>query len=246
MSEATDGTVAGGWQPLRRGPSRAVGTTVDKILAMLHDGRWKPGSRLPPQREFAALLDVSRATLREALSILLTTGKIAPREGGRGFVFTDPADQRREPGWPSAARYSLKDVFQFRHVMEGYVAQMAAVSRTADNIAALRASLDDFRAAACAGALMAYAEADFAFHAQIVAMAGNLLFCDMHGAFAGVMLESQRLTAWRPGDLWAAVKEHEAILEAIERGDPDGAGYYMRKHINMGGSRSGLALSELP
>ncbi len=43
-----------------------------------------------------------------------------------------------------------------------------------------------------------------------------------------------------------AVQEHDRILEAIAMGDPDGANYYMRKHINMAGSRAGLPPSELP
>ena len=67
----------------------------------------------------------------------------------------------------------------------------------------------------------------------------------MHQTFASVLFESQRLPA-SAGNLWNAVHEHERILEAIEMNDPDGASYYMRKHISMAGSRAGLAPHELP
>ncbi|MCL6654767.1 FadR/GntR family transcriptional regulator [Agrobacterium rubi] len=231
------GDVAGG---------SAVAATVRALVAMIGEGRWPKGTMLPPQRELAKLLEISRATLREAISVLLTTGEIKARDNGRGFTIADAADRAEGAFWPHAARYSLGEVYQLRHVVESYAAQLAAMSRNDANLAELRQALEAFRGAAVSGDLMAYAEADFEFHRHILAISGNRLLIDMHRTFAGVMLESQRLPALRPGDLWPAIKEHELILEAIERGDPDGANYYMRKHISMGGSRSGLAPTELP
>lgn len=224
---------------------RAVAATVKTLVAMIEEGHWSSGTVLPPQRELAKLLQISRATLREAISVLLTTGEIKALDNGRGFTIADPADEPKVPVWPHAARYSLREVYQLRHVVESYAAQLAAMSRTDANLVELRQALEAFRAAAVSGDLMAYTEADFEFHRQILAISGNRLLVDMHRTFAGVMLESQRMPALRPGDLWPAVKEHELILEAIERGDPDGANYYMRKHISTGGSRSGLAPTEL-
>ncbi len=225
---------------------RAVAATVKTLVAMIGEGHWSSGTALPPQRELAKLLQISRATLREAISVLLTTGEIKALDNGRGFTIADPSDEPKGPVWPHAARYSLREVYQLRHVVESYAAQLAAMSRTDANLVELRQALEAFRAAAVSGDLMAYTEADFEFHRQILAISGNRLLVDMHRTFAGVMLESQRMPALRPGDLWPAVKEHELILEAIERGDPDGANYYMRKHISTGGSRSGLAPTELP
>lgn len=224
----------------------AVAATVRALVAMIREGRWSTGTILPPQRELAKLLDISRATLREAISVLLTTGEIRARENGRGFMIADASTRDGGAVWPLAARYSLREVYQFRHLVESYAAQLAAMSRTDENLAGLRRALEAFRAAAASRDLIAYAEADFDFHRHIMEISGNRLMIDMHRTFASVMLESQRMPALRPGDLWAAVKEHELILEAIARNDPDGASYYMRKHISMGGSRSGLAPAELP
>ncbi len=230
------------------GGGSAVAATVRSLVGMIGEGRWPKGTTLPPQRELAKLLEISRATLREAISVLLTRGEITARDNGRGFMIADVDAEDRAEGalWPHAARYSLREVYQLRHVVESYAAQLAAMSRTDTNLAELRQALEAFRGAAVSGDLMAYAEADFEFHRHILAISGNRLLIDMHRTFSGVMMESQRLPALRPGDLWPAIKEHELILEAIERGDPDGANYYMRKHISMGGSRSGLAPTELP
>lgn len=221
----------------------AVAATVRTLASMIAEQRWPEGTALPPQRELAKLLDISRATLREAISVLLTIGKIKAQDNGRGFTI---AGRTESPAWSSAAPYSLREVYQLRHVVESYAAQLAAISRTEADLAGLRQALDAFRSAAISSDLTAYAEADFEFHHRIMALCGNRLLVDIHRSFADVMKESQRMPVLRPGDLWPAVKEHELILEAIERGDPDGANYYMRKHISMGGSRSGLTPSELP
>ncbi|ODT14067.1 MAG: GntR family transcriptional regulator [Kaistia sp. SCN 65-12] len=213
---------------------------------MIQDGRLKPGDRLPPQRDLANDLNVSRATLREALSILATIGEIAARPGGRGFVCTDPAERSAMPSWRFAARYSLREVYQFRYIAESYAAELAAISHSEQELVELKASLRLFRENALAGDVVAYAQADFEFHQMIMRISRNKLLIDMHHTFASIMLESQRLPTVRRGNLMHAVQEHERLLEAIAIGDPDGANYYMRKHINMAGSRAGLPASELP
>lgn len=213
---------------------------------MIRDGKLQPGDALPPQRDLARDLNVSRATLREALSILATLGEIVARESGRGFLCADSAKAPATPSWRFAARYSLAEVYQFRYVVESYAAELAAISHTGDEIEALRETTVAFRKAALADDLVAYAQADFDFHNLIMRISRNKLLVDMHQTFARVLLESQRLIAGRRGNLLIAVQEHDHILEAIAMRDPDGAKYYMRKHISMAGSRAGLPFSEVP
>jgi GntR family transcriptional repressor for pyruvate dehydrogenase complex len=231
----------------RREPGVGVAqATVATLRAMIKDGRLKPGDVLPPQRDLASDLNVSRATLREALSILATIGEISARPSGRGFVCADPAEGSSMPSWRFAARYSLREVYQFRFIAESYAAELAALSHSEQEIEELRGCLQAFRAAALSGDLAAYAQADFEFHQAIMRISRNKLLVDMHHTFASIMLESQRLPTARRGNLMNAVQEHQRLLEAITIGDPDGANYYMRKHIGMAGSRAGLPASELP
>ncbi|HTJ57381.1 MAG TPA: FadR/GntR family transcriptional regulator [Devosiaceae bacterium] len=232
-----------------QGAGFAVGVTratVATLKAMIRDGRLKPGDKLPPQRDLARDLNVSRATLREALSILATIGQITARQGGRGFFVASPGDAPATPSWRFAARYSLGEVYQFRHIAESYAAQLAAIRRTDEDVAEMRQSTEQFRKSAYADDLAAYAQADFDFHQIILRISGNRLLADMHQTFASILLESQRLPTERRGNLLNAVNEHERILEAIAMNDPDGASYYMRKHISMAGNRAGLPATELP
>ncbi|WP_256754277.1 FadR/GntR family transcriptional regulator [Mesorhizobium sp. Mes31] len=220
--------------------------TVAALRSMIRDGRLRPGDTLPPQRDLARDLSVSRATLREALSILATIGEIVAREGGRGFVCADPSGAPATPSWRFAARYSLSEVYQFRFIVESYAAELAALTHTNQEIADLKECTTTFRNAAREKDLNAYAQADFDFHNLIMRISRNKLLVDMHQTFASVLLESQRLPTERRGNLLFAVQEHDRILEAIAMGDPDGANYYMRKHISMAGSRAGLPPSQLP
>lgn len=226
----------------------AVGVTratVANLQEMIRDGRMKPGEALSPQRDLARELKVSRATLREALSILATIGQIVAKPGARGFIVSSD-DVLATPSWRFAARYSLREVYQFRHIVESHAARLAAISHTEQEIEELKESIEAFHSATQASDLGAYAQADFDFHQTIMRIARNKLLVDMHHTFASVLSESQRLPTEQRGDLWNAVNEHKRILEAIAMSDPDGASYYMCKHISMAGSRAGLPANELP
>jgi GntR family transcriptional repressor for pyruvate dehydrogenase complex len=220
-------------------------TTVSRLQEMIRDGRLRPGEVLPPQRDLAQHLKISRATLREALSILATIGQIVARPGGRGFIVSEE-DALATPSWRFAARYSPREVYQFRYIVESYAAELAAISHTEQDVEDLRESVEAFRAATRSNDLAAYAQADFEFHQIMLRISRNKLLVDMHQTFASVLFESQRLATAQRGNLWNAVNEHERILEAVAMSDPDGASYYMRKHISMAGSRAGLPATELP
>lgn len=220
--------------------------TIAALRSMIRDGKMRAGDALPPQRDLARALNVSRATLREALSILATLGEIVAKDNGRGFLCADPAEMPAAPAWRFGARYPLAEVYQFRYVVESYAAELAAISHTGDEIETLRGTIASFRRAALAEDLMAYAQADFDFHHLVMSISRNRLLVDMHQTFASVLLESQRLIAGRRGNLLLAVQEHDHILQAIAMRDPDGARYYMRKHLSMAASRAGLPFSEVP
>ena len=219
--------------------------TVSELQMMMRDGRIKPNEQLPSQRELAAALKVSRATLREALSVLATIGEISVRPGKRGFI-SSPEGSSEIPSWRFSARYSLSEVYHVRYITESYAAQVAAIKHTPADLVELEESTERFRAAAHSMDVMAYARADSDFQQAILKISGNKLLIDINRTFASILLESQILPTVRPGNLWIAVKEHERILEAIAMNDADGASYFIRKHITMAGSRAGLAVHELP
>jgi GntR family transcriptional regulator, transcriptional repressor for pyruvate dehydrogenase complex len=221
---------------------------VATLQGMIRDGAFKGDSALPPQRDLAQQLGVSRASLREAVSILGALGQLSI-EQGRGTFVVSAVDGSRagQPvgTWRFATRYSPEEVYQFRLIAESHAVQLAAMNHSDDELAELNRSLERFRLAARHADLGAYAKADFDFHRLIIRFSRNRLLADMHGSFAGVLLEAQRLPLIRRDALWEPVVEHERIVESLKRNDPEGARYYMRQHLSRACTRAGIRIIEV-
>ncbi len=220
-------------------------SAVRRIEQMIRDGELRPGELLPPQRVLSERLNVSRASLREALSILETIGTLRtkPRHG------TYVADATTAPdgahSWHFKRRYSPPEVYQFRFVMEGYAAKLAAIRVSQRDIAALNRNVTQFKRAVREKDLVISSQLDFEFHHLILEISGNRMFSAVHASYSAVMLESQRLPLSRREQLWGPVTEHENVLQAIEKHDPDGAMYFMHVHILRAAGRVGIELTDM-
>lgn len=223
----------------------AAQMAVSALQKMIEEEQLAPSAPLPPQRELAKELDVSRATLREALSILATIGLVSIEPGRGTFVRarSDAAEMAPTPSWRFAARYSPAEVYQFRYIAESHAAQLAAMNHTDAEMEELQENLQAFRRAARELDFAAFAQIDFEFHQLIMRFSRNRLLADMHDSFARILLESTRLPVKRD-KLWDPVMEHERIVEALTMGDPEGAGYYMRRHLARTADRVGIAITE--
>lgn len=221
---------------------------VAALQGMIRDGTFKSGAALPPQRELAKQLGVSRASLREAVSILGTLGQLSI-EQGRGTFLVSIVDSARSGEtvgtWRFATRYSPEEVYQFRLIAESQAVQLAAMNHSEEELVELTHNLERFRLATRQVDLGEYAKADFDFHRLIIRFSRNRLLADMHGSFAGVLLEAQRLPLIRRDALWEPVVEHERIVESLKRSDPEGARYYMRQHLSRACSRAGIRIIEV-
>lgn len=218
---------------------------VRKLQDMILSGEFPRGLRLPAQRELSERLKVSRSSLREALPVLETLGLLRT-EPGRGTFVTD--GEASEAGldlrWRFDAEYSPSEVYQFRFVVEGYAARLAAMRITDDQLAHLVQTLTQHKDAARAMDLVTISQADFEFHHVIMAASDNRVFVDQHASYRAVFLESQRLPLARHDRLWETVTEHENLLKSLQRHDPDGAAYFMHVHLMRAASRVGVVLSD--
>jgi DNA-binding FadR family transcriptional regulator len=194
-----------------------IRTAVDLALLV-------PGDRLPPERELAALLDVSRPTVREALRVLAISGYLGIRRGSAGgaYILERPpagqADRVRET--LSARRRELTALLEWRRLVEAEAAALAAARISDDQLRALRARLVESggRQVRSHGRWRA---ADSRFHIAIAEASGNPYVLDAvrkvradlaHALDALIMLR----LAVEP----TAAHEHEAILAALQARDP--------------------------
>jgi len=214
---------------------------------MIVGGQLPEGARLPPERQLAAELKVSRATLREALSTLETLGLVRVEPSRGAFV----AAQDGDGGLPNDPRrlgtpYEPRDVYQIRLAIEAYAARLAAMRVDAEGVTALEAVHASFRAAVAEQDLVSSSQFDFEFHHLVMRLSGNRMLTDLGSNYRALLLASQRLPMVQRRRRWEPVVEHERILEALAQRDPEGAAYFMRVHITKAAAAAGVDVADLP
>jgi len=215
-----------------------------ELTSMISSGELTAGAKLPSQRELSQRFGVSRTAIREAVSLLEASGMLRTEPGRGMFVgrsSTYGAATARDDG---AAPYAKLDMCRFRYMIEGQTARLAAMRVTDADIAALERNLQRFKAETRAADLAAAAATDFAFHHLIVGYAGVPLFSDLHANHRPHLLNMIEMPRSLYNRAWEPVVEHERILEALKRRDPDEARYYMESHVVRSSERLGIMLAD--
>lgn len=212
---------------------------VAAITRRIESGALKPGDKLPPESEIVREHGVSRTVVREAISHLQASGLVETRHGIGSFVLAPaPAPQqtlRIDPDTLMTVRDVIA-VLELRISLETEAASLAAMRRTDAHLAEMRAALNDFETAVeHAGDSVA---ADIRFHFTIAEATGNHHFVDFMRHLGETIIPRHRVnTAKLSGDdlahyLVRINREHEDILDAIQRRDPESARAAMRTHLS--------------
>ncbi|MEU1144945.1 FadR/GntR family transcriptional regulator [Streptomyces sp. NPDC005863] len=204
-------------------PSPLVEQAAARLRAQITDGTWPVGTRLPGETTLAQELGVGRSTLREALRALAGAGLVRSRQGAGVFVIaTEPVAD-----WPARLRRAaVTDVYEVRMLVEAQAARLAALRRTDEDLAAMRAALDGRRAAA-AGADAEFVDADIALHAAVVAAAHNPVLTDLFAQFTPALrtglVDLLELTDVRAAEANHGDAAHAALVDAVETRDAERA-----------------------
>ena len=199
----------------------------------IHVGEYGPGDRLPPQRELAELLGVSRVSVREGLRMLVDEGYLQVRRGSAGGAFVTELSQPAE-AWRSRLRSrvgELDDLVDFRIAIESRVAALAALRSTRADLTRMRAAMRGMRAMAeTATGHHAFRLADAEFH-QALARGGRneRLARAMTDARKEMFIPYDMLSFDEPRE--AVLADHQSIYEAVRDGDSVAAGTLMAEHI---------------
>lgn len=219
----------GGLGSWREGYSRAVDTgeslrdyAYRSVRARILSAGLKPGERLV-ERDLAAELGVSRIPLREALRMLASEGLVVLVPGKGALV---------APFGPQ----DVTDLFDVREVLESLAARLAAERATETTLKPLSDSLLEARAATEADDPQRIAAANAAFHAEVVALAGNPLLAAIMAPLAARVEWLFRLTASR--DPHEQCAEHEAIYQLIASGNGAAAAAAAFAHTASGRAES--------
>jgi len=202
---------------------------------------------LPPQRALAETLGVSRPTVREALVILETMGKVTIQPGKGVFLVT-----RAQESLPAApvTRFDRSfitgketQIFQFRHAIEPAIAALVALNATQAQLDDMAAMLDDMKQASVRGDVQLFAQLDFAFHTQMIEAANNPFFIEAMRPFFDLFSESQRLPFSNQEGLVDTMREHAVLLEHLRSRNSHGARLAMEEHVVATAARAGVRIS---
>lgn len=218
---------------------RLADAIVRELEASILDGVYKPGDRLPPERQLADEFGVSRASLREAIKQLSARGMVDSRQGGGTFV-TDRLERSFSGPWEELLGQHVDlrdDVLEFRRMLEGEVAALAAVRATDADRTRLAQLFAELEASYATGDLVLQSTADVAFHSALADAAHNVLLAHLTTSLLG-MLQSNihdniaNLFNIKPvaSDLLA---QHRAIWHAIDGRDPARARAAAETHLDF-------------
>jgi GntR family transcriptional regulator, transcriptional repressor for pyruvate dehydrogenase complex len=207
------------------------------ITEQLHNGSLNPGDKLPTESEIMRSQAVSRTVVREAISHLQAAGLVETRHGIGTFVLAPPPASA--VGIDPATIVTMHDVLailELRISLETEAAGLAAVRRTEAQLDGIRDVLGDFlRAAEAGGETVGL---DVQFHLKIAEASGNRYFFDiLHHLGTNIIprarLNSAKLLQDDPARYMDRVcREHQDIVDAISRHDPESARAAMRIHLS--------------
>jgi GntR family transcriptional repressor for pyruvate dehydrogenase complex len=225
-------------------PRRAT-RIATQLVELIDLQKLEPGDKLPPERQLAELLEVSRPSLREALHILQAQGLVHIKHGQGTFV-QEPVVAQELRASVMTKTHGLNELFDAREVLEVPASKWAAENATKEDIRQLRATLNQI------DTITAIEPIDFdqlqaldaKFHLTIVGIAGNRFINQTLNVLQDVMKMSMETTLRLPGRSDISRNEHNEILKAIENRNGELASKLTLQHIS-GARATALADAKL-
>jgi GntR family transcriptional repressor for pyruvate dehydrogenase complex len=205
---------------------------VERLATAIRLGVYPYGSALPPERELAGLLGVSRATVREAIGALRTAGMVRTTRGrgGGSVVDVEPPTPGTEPGAAAARRPELLDALVFRRVVEpGACFVAATVGRSATDLEDLRAAHERVRSAQSPAE---HRQADARLHLAIAALTGSAYLVDAVTQVQAAVHEMLLAIPVLGVNIEHSNTQHAEIVAAIEARQPERARRAMEEHCD--------------
>jgi len=212
-------------------------STAEEVAArlrdMIHSGELSAGDKLPPERDLAKILGVSRPTLRAGIRSLSAVGILFSKQGAGTFVAArdeSPTLDRSSLRMLSALHgFTSDEMFEARLALEMSIAGLAAkrvtseqMTTLAEEIAGMYASLTEPEQ---------YLVHDMRFHQIVAAASGNRILTSLMNMVATILFEYRSKTVKRATDLKESAEQHHNIYRALRDHDPEGAEQAMHDHL---------------
>lgn len=218
----------------RRPSTNLAHDLVSDLTQQILRGVLKPGDKLPSESTIVRAHGVSRTVVREAISKLQAAGWVETHHGVGSFVLERQDTHGLQLNVDTAL--SVRDILELRLGLETQAVALAARRRSAEQLLQMRQALDDYQQSLANND--SCVEADQRFHLLIAEATGNPYFAQILQSLGNALIPRARVRDAERGDAdlgqLAALAnlEHETILAAIRRQDPDAARAAMWTHLS--------------
>jgi GntR family transcriptional regulator, transcriptional repressor for pyruvate dehydrogenase complex len=208
---------------------------AENVVAFVRDlisrGEFKPGDRLPAERELALQIGVSRPSVRTGLQALAAMGVVESKRGSGTYISSGPPVLSSGPLQLLAILHGIPraEIFEARRVIESRTARLAVERATGESMAAISeevmgmfASSDDPQA---------FLLHDIRFHRAVARASGNIVLSALVEMVSEIFYEQRKATAGRDRDLRVSAEQHRRIYQAIRDRDADAAEREMDTHL---------------
>jgi GntR family transcriptional repressor for pyruvate dehydrogenase complex len=209
---------------------------VEQLSKLIQQGTFRPGEKLPPERQMARLFGVARGPVREALRALALAGLISIVPGRGTFI----AEKKLAPRPDEIRAYlgreieSVRCVYEARRVIESSMVEMAAERISAKGVAALEHHMEEMLAIAQreSPSLKAFAESHYRFDLIVADACGNPVLTGIFKSLREVELETHLKILGLPGRIENSIKTHEQLLKALRSRSHREARIAAKKHFD--------------
>ncbi len=216
-------------------PKRVSDQVFEQLRELIYKGEFKPGAQIPPERDLAASMEVSRTSVRNAINKLVTMGLLEHRQGQGTFVRSpETREGNALAAMMAADDATLDDLLEVRLGLEANAAMLAAYRATDFDIQAIKRSVDDMEEDLNTTDSIT-PESDVSFHMAISFATKNPVLIHLMRSFydflfVGIKKNLVHLYMERE-TLDKILVQHKEVYKYIEARDADSAGDAMRQHI---------------
>jgi DNA-binding FadR family transcriptional regulator len=212
---------------------------VEQFVSLIERGEFKPGMQLPSERDLAHQLNVSRASLREAITVMQMMGLVETISGQGTFICQKKIPPQYQTLMLSNVGESPFMILQARKALEPAIAAIAASQHTDESLGKLREIIESISKDHSAVQVVSdiFSEGDREFHLEIARMTENPILIstqEMIHFYMGQKLWTtlMRHTHFATSGRWQeAREEHDRIFEAIQARDSQVAASRVKAHL---------------
>jgi GntR family transcriptional repressor for pyruvate dehydrogenase complex len=213
---------------------------VNHVRSLLESGTLRPGDKIPPEREFARALKISRASLRTGIGYLAAMGVMKIRHGVGTFVADGPPDFGESSLSLMGALHGFQSwqMFEARSILESSLAALAAERGKEEHHTAMAEEVAEMFATL--NTPMDYLIHDVLFHRIIAQASGNPILAAIMETVTSSMYDRRRKTVERATDLRESAEMHREIFRAIRARKPLEARRLMEEHLRLAQAAQGV------